>query len=593
VAAVAPPPEQFRTCTVTDFRIDRVGSRLTLVNAVTAVLLLASGGTMALLIALQRQGLFDFVSNDWWYRLVAAHGSVMLLFWLLFFEVAGLYWGSTMLINSRMRVPKLAWTVYGMMLGGVLIASYLTLAGKATVMFTAYPPLEAHPLFYAGILLFAVGVLIAVGIFFANIIGAKRDGTHVGSLPLVTYGLAVAAIIAVYSLGTGAVAYGMTFLQSIGVIDSVNPAVYRLFFWGIGHGAQQVNLAAMVAVWYALAGLTVGGRTISESMSRVAFLLLLAFIHLGAVHHLLVDPGLGTSHRLMNTSYLLYLAVLASLIHAFCIPSAIEVAQRERGFAKGLFTWVVKGPWKEPGFSSLVLSLVIFGFIAGVTGVLMSTMQLNMLIHNTLFVPGHFHSTVVSGTTMAFMGLSYYLVPILTRKNLVGVAVARLQPFVFSAGVLIFSLAMMRAGQLGVPRRVADLGYEGTVLPVDTFLQPQAEVSMLLVSIGGVIAVIGGIMFVGVMVATLLFGKDSDRPLGSLALAFGPQAVGDRVRAVATVAADGHTGLGEAHDPHKRKIRFANFEAPGTVILVFIFLGWFILMYILAHINISRVWPVG
>jgi cytochrome c oxidase subunit I len=585
-------PEKFRLCTVTDFRVDPVGARLTLVNAVTAVVLLASGGVMALLIALQRQGLVP-LSNDMWYRLVAAHGSTMLLFWLLFFEVAGLYWGSTMLINSRMRLPKLAWTVFAMMLGGVLVANYLMLTGQATVMFTAYPPLEAHPAFYASILVFAVGVLLAVVIFFANIVGAKRDGTHVGSLPLVTYGLAVAAIIAVYSLGTGAVAYGMTFLQSIGVIETVDPAVYRMFFWGIGHGAQQVNLAAMVAVWYALIAITTGGRTISETMSRVAFMLLLAFIHLGAVHHLLVDPGLGTSHRLMNTSYLLYLAVLASLIHAFCIPSAIEVAQRERGFTKGLFTWLVKGPWKEPGFSALVLSVVIFGFIAGVTGVLMSTMQLNILIHNTLFVPGHFHSTVVSGTTMAFMGLAYYLVPILTRKRLVGIGVARLQPYVFSAGVLIFSVAMIRAGQLGVPRRVADLGYEGTTLPVDTFVQPQAELSMLLVSIGAVLAVIGGAMFIYVMVATLLVGKESDRPLGDLVVAFGPQATPTKVMAEATVAADGHSGLASAHDAHDRKIRFRNFEAPGTVTLVLVFLGWFVLMYLLAHFNMTRVWPVG
>lgn len=591
-APPASPPDAFRTCTVTGFRIDRVGARLTLANAVTAVLLLASGGVMALLIALQRQGIVA-MSNDMWYRLVAAHGSTMLLFWLLFFEVAGLYWGSTMLINSKMRMPKLAWTVFGMMVGGVLVSMYLTLIGEATVMFTAYPPLEAHPLFYAGILVFAVGVLLAVVIFFANIVGAKRDGTHTGSLPLVTYGLAAAAIIAVYSLGTGAVAYGMTFLHSIGAVESVDVAVYRMFFWGIGHGAQQVNLAAMVAVWYALVALTTGGRSISETISRVAFMLLIAFIHLGAVHHLLVDPGLGTSHRLMNTSYLLYLAVLASLIHAFCVPSAAEVGLRERGFDRGLFTWLIKAPWKEPGFSALVLSVVIFGFIAGVTGVLMSTMHLNMLIHNTLFVPGHFHSTVVSGTTMAFMGLSYYLVPILSRKRLVGVTVARLQPYVFGGGVLLFSLAMLRAGQLGIPRRVADLGYQGTALPVDTFQQPQAEVSMLLVAIGAVIAVVGGIMFIGVMVATLLFGKDSDRPLSTLALAFGPQAREGRVRAKEPVTVGGHPGPGTDLEPPGRRSHPGNFEAPGTLVLVGVFLAWFIALYILAHLNISRVWPVG
>jgi cytochrome c oxidase subunit I len=585
--------ELFRTCEVTDFRVDRNGARLALANAVAGVVLLASGGVMALLIALQRQGIVP-LSNDWWYRLVSAHGATMLLFWLLLFEVGALYWGSTMLLNARMRAPRLAWGVFVMMIAGVAMVWWTTFTGQSTVMFTAYPPLEAHPLYYAGVLLFAIGVLIGCALFFANVVGAKRDGSYTGSLPLVTYGLATAAVIAVYSLATGAVAYGLIFLKSIGVIESVDPAVYRLFFWGIGHGAQQVNLAAMVAVWYALIALTTGGRTISETMSRVAFLLLLAFIHLGAVHHLLVDPGLGTSHRLMNTSYLLYLAVLASLIHAFCIPAAVEVAQRERGHDRGLFTWLRKGPWKEPGFSSLVLSISIFGFVGGVTGVLMSTMHLNMLVHNTLFVPGHFHVTVVSGTTVAFMGIAYYLVPILTRKQLVGIGIARIQPYVFAGGVLVFTTAMIRAGQLGVPRRVADLGYEGTVLPVQSFQQPQAELSMLLVTIGAVLAVIGGAMFVYVMVATLLLGKPSDRPTGTLALAFGPQATGmGVVRHAAPVAADGHAGLEEDHEPHARRARFGNFEAPGTVALVLIFLAWFVLMYVVAHFNIARLWPVG
>jgi cytochrome c oxidase subunit I len=593
VAVTETKLERYRVCAVTEFRIERSGARLALANAVAGVVLLAIGGIMALLVALQRQDLIP-LSNDWWYRLVAAHGTNMLLFWLLFFEVGALYWGSTMLLNARMRAPKVAWGVFGMMVVGVGLANYTILNGEATVMFTAYPPLEASSLYYLGVLLFAVGVLLAVVLFFANVVGAKRDGTYTGSLPLVVYGLATAAIIAVYSLATGAVAYGALLVQSIGLIDSVDPAFYRMFFWGIGHGAQQVNLAAMVAVWYALIGLTLGGRTVSESMSRVAFLLLLAFIHLGAVHHLLVDPGLGTSHRLMNTSYLLYLAVLASLIHAFCIPAAIEVAQRERGLRASLFEWLKKAPWKEPGFSALVLSVVLFGFFAGVTGVLMSTMQLNMLIHNTLFVPGHFHLTVVAGTTMAFMGIAYYLVPILTQRRLVGVGVARIQPYVFSAGVTIFSLAMLRAGQLGVPRRVANLAYEGTVLPVDSFAQTQAEVSMAALSVGAVLAVIGGGMFIYVMVATLLFGeKGSDRPLGNLALAFGPQAVGRRVQVEASVAADGHSGLAVDHAPHDRSIKFKNFEAPGTVTLVFIFLAWFVLMYVLAHLNIARVWPVG
>jgi cytochrome c oxidase subunit 1 len=590
VVAIA-PSEPSRTCNVTGFTIERNGQRLALANIVTSVVLLAFGGSLAILIALQRQGLP--ISDEWWYRLLASHGATMLLFWLLFFEVGALYWGSTMLLNSRMVVPRLAWGNFAMMVGGVALAEWAMLTGRATVMFTAYPPMTAHPLYYLGVLLFAVGVLVACGLFFANVITAKREGAHEGSLPLVAYGLMAAAIIAVYSLLTGAVAYGLLFLHSVGLIESVDPATYRLFFWGIGHGAQQVNLAAMVAVWYALIALTVGGRAVNEGLSRFAFLLYIAFIHLGAVHHLLVDPGLGTSHRIMNTSYLLYLAVLASLIHAFSLPASIEVAQRERGFTKGLFQWLKKGPWREPGFSALVISIVYFGFIAGVTGVLMGTMQLNMVIHNTLFVVGHFHATVVSGTTLAFMGISYYLLPLLSQRRLVGVGVARWQPYVFGGGVAVLTLGMLLAGQLGVPRRVAQLDYAEAQLPVDQFAVGPAPTVMVLVSLGAVIAVVGGIMFVGVMVMTLLKGERTEEPDQGLAYAFGPKA---RARALAEAGPSG-LPLPMTHEQMSAasglRGKWRTFEAPGTYAIVVLFLLWFVAFYVIAHLNLSQSWPVG
>ena len=577
MAATADRPE-LRTCAVTGFGVDEEGRRLALANAVAGVVMLALGGAMAVLIALQRQGLP--ISDDWWYRLVASHGATMLLFWLLLFEVAALYWGSTMLLNARMRAPRLAWGVFGAMVLGVALAQWAMFSGNATVMFTAYPPLTAHPLYYLGILLFAGGVLVAICIFFANLVAARRERTYEGSLPLVVYGLAAAAIIGVYSLLSGAAAYLLLFLQSVGVLEEVDPALYRLLFWGIGHGAQQVNLAAMVAVWYALIALTLGGKPVNEGLSRFAFLLYIAFIHLGAVHHLLVDPGLGTSHRIMNTSYLLYLAVLASLIHAFSIPAGMEAAQRERGIGKGLFGWLVRAPWREPGFSSLVLSVVYFGFIAGVSGVLMGTMQLNMIIHNTLFVVGHFHATVVSGTTLAFMGISYYLLPLLARRELVGTRIARWQPYVFGGGVALLTLAMLAAGQLGVPRRVADLGYADAPIGVAQFGEGAVPSIMALVSVGALLAVAGGVMFVWVMVRTLLVGERTDAPLQHLALRFGPRS--EPVREPAPELT--HAGLSG---------RWARFEAPGTYAIVLFFLAWFVILYIAAHLNLAQSWPVG
>lgn len=594
--ATAIQEQPSRVCDVTGFVIDRNGQQLALANAGAGIGLLAFGGSLALLIALQRQGLP--ISDEWWYRLLASHGVTMLLFWLLLFEVALLYWGSTMLLNAPMRAPRVAWANFAMMMIGVVLAQWTMLTGRATVMFTAYPPLEAHPLYYAGVLLFAVGVLVAIVLFFVNVTLAKRDGIFTGSLPLVVYGLAATAIIGVYSLATGATAYSMLFLQSIGAIDNVDPATYRLFFWGIGHGAQQVNLAAMIAVWYALVGFTVGGRPVNEGLSRFAFVLYIAFIHLGAVHHLLVDPGLSGGHRMMNTSYLLYLAVLASLIHAFSIPSAIEMAQRERGYRRGLFGWLRMAPWREPGFSALVLSVVYFGFIAGVTGVLMGTMQLNMMIHNTLFVVGHFHSTVVSGTTVAFMGISYYLIPLLSQRKLVNHRMARWQPWVFGNGVLLLTLAMLLGGRLGIPRRVADLSYEGAPVGVDLFANMPYPAIMALVSVGAVLAVTGGVMFVWIMAMTLLRGEHTARPDQGLRYAFGTP---ERERRLALAGTEGDLATIETHggliEPTGRLARLAtrwrNFEAPGTYAIVLFFMAWFVLFYIVSHLGLARLWPVS
>jgi hypothetical protein len=60
----------------------------------------------------------------------------------------------------------------------------------------------------------------------------------------------------------------------------------------------------------------------------------------------------------------------------------------------------------------MVLSLVIFGFLGGITGVVIGTEQINIIAHNTMRIPGHFHATVVAARRLAFMAVTYYLLPL-------------------------------------------------------------------------------------------------------------------------------------------------------------------------------------
>ena len=117
------------------------------------------------------------------------------------------------------------------MLAGSLTVEYMQWSGRADVLYTSYPPLKAHPLFYLGIILFAVGALGVVGQFFATLTIAKRERTYDGSMPLVVYGAMAAAIIAVITLLHGAMVYIPTFLWSVGLIPGVNPQIYRLLWW--------------------------------------------------------------------------------------------------------------------------------------------------------------------------------------------------------------------------------------------------------------------------------------------------------------------------------------------------------------------------
>lgn len=496
---------EFRTCPITGKKVYATTQNLIWANAVTAVVFILIGGIMAFLTIMTRWPAVHLLSAEWFYRGLTAHGLNMLVFWIVFFEVAGLYLGSSVLLNSRLAAPKVAWFAYILMLVGAVLVDVMVFTGNADVMFTSYVPLQAHPLYYLGIILFAVGALVGCGVFFGTLAIAKADKTYEGSLPLVTYGLAAAAIIAVFTLACGAIIMIPTFLWSLGIIKDLDPAMYRLIFWGFGHATQQINVTAMVAVWYLLGVLTVGLKPVNERVCRTAFVLYIFFINLASEHHLLTDPTLSSAHKIWNSGYFIYLAVLASMIHALAIPMGVEVAQRKKGYTKGLFEWLTKAPWGEPGFPAMIFSLIIFGFIGGITGVTYGTEQLSIKTHNTWALTGHFHGTVVGGTTLAFMGLTYYVIPLIFRREIIGKKWATAQPYIYAIGMILLILGMSGAGALGSPRRHWDITFADSIIPFS--FDPAVILFTTLAAIGGLFAATGGAIYVGVSVLSVFFGR--------------------------------------------------------------------------------------
>jgi cytochrome c oxidase subunit 1 len=437
-------------------------------------------------------------------------------------------------------------------------------------MMTSYVPMMAQPSFYLGLILFAVGALIACFVFFGTLVIAKRDKTYTGSVPLVTFGAITAAIIAVFTIASGAIILIPTFMMSVGWISSVDPLMYRTIWWAFGHSSQQINVAAHISIWYAVAAIAFGAAPMSERVSRGAFLLYILFLQLASAHHLLADPGLSTGWKVVNTSYFMYFAVLASMIHGLTIPGAIEVAQRKKGLNKGLFEWLRKAPWGNPVFSGVFIALIGFGFLGGISGVMMGTEQLNMIIHNTIYVPGHFHATVVVGTTLSFMALTYFLIPVLFKREMINPGLAKYQPYLFGLSMYFFCLVMMGAGTLGVSRRHWDMAFSGAAL---AYQWPGAAYLMMgLVGIAGIAAIVGGAIYIYITVGSLLWGK--------------PLAAGDKSPSFTPIPVTAPTRVVQSYGS-------MGFAAPGTFVLAMVFLVAFVLYYFINWKYLSQVWGLS
>jgi len=561
---------RYRVCPDTGLKVYSSTEKLIKANAIAAVVFLAIGGLFGLMVALTRWPAVHLLPAEWFYLALTAHGLDVLLVWIIFFEIAILYFASSVLLNCRLATPRLAWLGFALMLVGAVTTNVAVLQGDSSVMFTSYVPLKAAPHFYVGIILFAVGALIGCCVFFGTLVIARQERTYKTSIPLVTFGALTAAIIAIFTIASGAIILVPTLLWSVGLISSIDPITYKIVWWAMGHSSQQINVSAHVAVWYLIAAVVVGAKPLSEKVSRFAFLLYILFLQLASAHHLLVEPGISSEWKIFNTSYAMYLAVLGSMIHGLSVPGAVEAAQRRNGFTNGVFEWLRKAPWGNPAFAGMALSVVFFGFIGGISGVVMGTEQINLLMHNTIYVPGHFHGTVVAGTTLAFMAVTYILIPLIFRREIIWKGLARWQPYLFGIGAAGIAIFMMGAGTLGVSRRHWDITFSDAAISFDH--GGAAFMMLALNGVSAILASIGGVLYVLITVGSILFGKRRDVP----ATASPAQAP------VAPPMTPVMAGYGSE----------ATLKLPGTIVLVSVFFVAFVLYYFVNWKFVAELWPL-
>ncbi len=478
--------------------------KLALANLWVAIVAFGVAAAMAMMQALSRADLdLPWRSARMYYLSVTAHGVLMALVFTTFFIMGLGYALTERSLGRPVTLKRLGWASFWTSLIGTVLAAWAILWGKATVLYTFYPPLEAHPLFYIGAALLVIGSWGWCWVIVHTYLTWKRENPDERT-PLPVHGYI--ATIVVWILATIGVAVEVVVLLipwSLGVTDTVDPVLARMLFWWFGHPLVYFWLIPAYVIWYTMAPKIAGGKLFSDPLARLVFVLFILLSTPVGFHHQFLDPGVKAGWKLFHTFNTMWI-LFPSFITAFTVIASFEVAGRLKG-KKGWFDWLEALPWGDPAFSSVALSMIIFA-IGGFGGAINASFGMNAMVHNTAWVQGHFHLTVGTATALSFMGISYYLLPRLLGRELELSLLARIQPYLWFMGMLLFSVSNHLTGLKGMPRRIYQFDYGGSEI-ADQWLAGTG-----ISALGGVFLFVSAAFYVLVMLGTGLAGKRGEQP---------------------------------------------------------------------------------
>jgi hypothetical protein len=426
-------------------------------RAITAWLMLGlaalvGAGLFSILLILARtpaiQEMIPLV--DFFHVALVVHVNLSVLIWLL--SMASVLW------SLASDVDWVAWDRLSFFLAaaGTAIVAVSPFVGAGDPLMNNYVPLLRHPVFYSGLILFAAGIASHL---VRSLLSIRSPAAILDGGRALQLGIALGGVIT-------AVAIASLLASWAGLPEAMDGEIYYEFlFWGNGHVLQFTHTMMMMIAWIVLAEAS-GCRFELTPRLTLTFLLILALpvitVPFLYIAHDIVSPG----HRLAFTELMKYGGLS-------CLPlglaALVTVLKGGRPGGQG---------HAEAGYlrSALVASMTLFA-VGGALGFLISGLD--------IVIPAHYHGSTV-GVTIAFMGLSYYLLPRLGF----GALPARLawwQPVLYGGGQLLHILCLAWTGGYGVQRKTA-----GLAQGVDRL----GEIAgMGLMGLGGLISVIGGLLF--------------------------------------------------------------------------------------------------
>ena len=434
-------------------KLNRQDSKLVLAHMYFAMFNLLLGGVAALLQVLVRSGTLELPAGIGYYQLLTIHGVTLALvfttFFIMGFQIAAV---SRVCGDLTSTQRLLSWIGFYTMIIGTVAAAIMILLNEATVLYTFYAPLKAHFIYYVGLALVIVGSWISAAGQIMRYVQWKRENKGDKS-PLLSYMVAINNVMwMVCSLGVAIEVLFMLIPWSIGWVERVDVSLSRTLFWYFGHALVYFWLLPAYMVWYVVVPKIIGTKGFSDNLARMSFMLFLFFSIPVGIHHQLVDPGIDAFWKYIQV-VLTFMVVIPSLMTAFSLFATFEIFGREKG-AKSLFGWLKHLPWNDSRFILPFIGMLAF-IPGGAGGLVNASNQMNQVIHNTIWVTGHFHLTISTAVVLTYFGAMYWLIPYCSGRILSKRLnkLALIQGYTWAVGMSIMSGAMHFIGLFGAPRR--------------------------------------------------------------------------------------------------------------------------------------------
>ncbi|MEH7224351.1 b(o/a)3-type cytochrome-c oxidase subunit 1 [Bacillus sp. JJ1566] len=494
-------------------KVDKKDAKLAMAHFYVAFTALLLGGTAGLLQTLVRSGKFTLPAGIGYYQLLTVHGVLLGLVLTTFFIIGFLF--ASLSKTAGTLSPKLrstAWIGFWTMTIGTASTATTILLGEASVLYTFYAPLQAHPFFYIGLALVVVGSWIGGFAMFTHF-GKWKKANPGEVTPLLSF-MAVMTMILwlVATLGVAASVLIQFIPWSFGWVETIDVLISRTLFWYFGHPLVYFWLLPAYMAWYVVIPKVIGGKIFSDALARLSFILFLLFSIPVGFHHQLTEPGIDPNWKFLQV-VLTFMVIIPSLMTAFSLFASFELYGRSKG-ATGLFGWFKKLPWGDARFFAPFVGMLFF-IPAGAGGIINASHQMNQVIHNTIWVTGHFHLTAATTVVLTFFGIAYWLIPHLTGRVMTKAMnkLAIIQTIVWTIGMTFMSTAMHLQGLLGGPRRSAFSTYGGSEQAAEWIPYQIAQ------AIGGSILFIGIILILVIFINLAFFAPkgETEFPVGEVA----------------------------------------------------------------------------